>query len=313
MPTAAGRRARPAGASGPGLALPRGRPARPVDTAAREAFIARQRHPARRFRRIRRSLRRLGAAASGVLAVAALGVTAVAGAPALTTTPLLGVRRVDVVGLKRLPEGAVRSAARIEPGANLLALDVDALGDRLESLPGVRRAHVVRHLPDRVVLTVEEREPYALVSVSGADGGLFWADADGYLMGPERRPTAPVLPILSGAERPADRDHPVGDHLATGMAVLRAVQRAGGGLPRRISEIDLERPGGPVLYTTDGIVVWLGREAWEERLARLDAVLGEIEEHGEPVESVDLRFRDLVVWRPRLARATTGTAAQKER
>jgi cell division septal protein FtsQ len=149
--------------------------------------------------------------------------------------------------------------------------------------------------------------------VSGAGGGLFWADAEGYLVGPERRPTAAPLPILSGVERPADRDHPVGDRLATGLALLRAVQRAGGSLPRRISEIDLERAGGPALYTTDGILVWVGRDAWEERLARLDAVLGEIEERGEPAESVDLRFRDLVVWRPRAGRAAAGAGAQKER
>jgi cell division protein FtsQ len=307
-----GRRAGP-GAVAPSLVLPRGRPVRPVDTATREAFIARQRHPARRFRRMRRGLRRAGAVMAGVLAVVALGVTAVAVAHALTTTPLLGVRSVEVVGLKRLPEAAVLAAARIEPGANLLTLDVDALGDRLEGVPGVRRAHVVRHLPDRVVLAVEEREPYALVSVSGAGGGLFWADAEGYLVGPERRPTAAPLPILSGVERPADRDHPVGDRLATGLALLRAVQRAGGSLPRRISEIDLERAGGPALYTTDGILVWVGRDAWEERLARLDAVLGEIEERGEPAESVDLRFRDLVVWRPRAGRAAAGAGAQKER
>jgi cell division protein FtsQ len=313
MPTTAGRRARPAGPIPPSLLIPRGRPGRTVDTATRDAFIARQRHPARRFRRIRRALRSAGRAAAVILAVAALGVTAAAAAHALTTTPLLGVWHVEITGLRRVPEAAVREAARIEPGANLLALDVEALADRLETVPGVRRAHVVRHLPDRVVLAVEEREPYALVSVSGADGGLFWTDAEGYLIGPERRPTAIPLPILSGVEHPADRDHPVGDQLATGLALLRAVQRAGGRLPRRISEVDLERAGGPALYTTDGILVWLGREGWEERLPRLDAVLGEIEERGEPVESVDLRFRDLVVWRPRPAGSARATSAQKER
>jgi len=41
-------------------------------------------------------------------------------------------------------------------------------------------------------------------------------------------------------------------------------------------------------------------------------VLGELEDHGERVESVDLRFRDLVVLRPRTLQATT-TAMPKER
>ncbi len=58
-----------------------------------------------------------------------------------------------------------------------------------------------------------------------------------------------------------------------------------------------------MLYLTDGVAVWLGGEGWDARLARLDAVLGGLEEQGEAVESIDLRFRDLVVLRPRGAAA----------
>jgi len=51
----------------------------------------------------------------------------------------------------------------------------------------------------------------------------------------------------------------------------------------------------------DGMAVWLGPDGWDERLARLDAVLGGLVEQQAPVETVDLRFRDLVVLRPRPA------------
>jgi cell division septal protein FtsQ len=54
-----------------------------------------------------------------------------------------------------------------------------------------------------------------------------------------------------------------------------------------------------VLYTVDGIEVRLGTEQWEERLARLEGVLGQLDAQGDgrtgPVTSVDLRFRDQVV------------------
>jgi cell division protein FtsQ len=284
----------------PTLLVDRSRSRASVDVAAREAFIAHQRHPARRRRRLRRTLRVAGLALTTVLAVAALGVTAVAAAHAVRSTPLLGIRRVEVLGGRRVSEPAVLAAARIEPGLNLLALDVDGVVDRVEALPGVRRARVLRHLPDRVVVAIEEREPFALVNVGGPRSGLYWVDADGYLVGPERRPGAPSSPVVSGVELPSEAaDHPVGDRLHTGLALLRAVQRAGGRVVRRISEIDVGGAGGPALYTVNGIHVAIGAEAWDERLARLDGVLGEIEEQGEAVESVDLRFRDLVVWRPR--------------
>lgn len=283
----------------PTLLVPRARSGRVADFASREALIARQRHPARR--RARRALRRLGRVLGTGLVLTALGAGGVAGVHWLRTAPALAVASVEVVGLRRLPEAAVLAAAGIEGGTNIFAVDPEAVADRLEALPGIRRARVVRHLPDRVALVVEEREPYALVNVRGG-GGLLWIDADGHLVAPERRPGPPPLPILSGVEPVgAAADGPVADRLHAGLALLRAVQRTGGRIAGRISEIDLEPADGPVLYTVDGVEVRVGHEAWDDRLARLDGVLGELDERGERVESVDLRFRDLVVLRPRTA------------
>jgi len=267
-----------------------------ADFASREGLIARQRRPARRLRRV---LRTLGRAVGTGLVLAALGAGGIAAVHWLRTAPALAVARVEVAGLHRLPEATVLAAAGIARGVNLFAVDPEVVEDRVGALPGVRSARVVRHLPDRVVLLVEEREPYALVNASGA-GGLVWIDADGRLVAPERRPGPPPLPILSGVEPvAAAADHPLADRLHAGLALLRALQRTGGRIAGRISEIDLEPADGPVLYTVDGVEVRVGHEGWDARLARLDGVLGELDERGERVESIDLRFRDLVVLRPR--------------
>jgi cell division septal protein FtsQ len=57
----------------------------------------------------------------------------------------------------------------------------------------------------------------------------------------------------------------------------------------------MSRREGPVLYTVDGIEVRLGSEEWDERLARLEGVLAQVAAQGEPVRTIDLRFRDQVV------------------
>ncbi len=89
------------------------------------------------------------------------------------------------------------------------------------------------------------------------------------------------------------------DRLAQGLSFLRELHRAHGSLAALLSEVDLSRPIGVVLYTLDGIEVRVGSERWEERLARLEALLESLSERGEPVGSIDLRFQDLVVLRPR--------------
>ncbi|MGH7265160.1 MAG: cell division protein FtsQ/DivIB, partial [Candidatus Rokuibacteriota bacterium] len=178
--------------SRPVVQPPRAALRRRMDRTDRETSIASQAHPARRHRRLRRLLRATARVAGIGLALAAFVVAGAAALHAARAASLFAVTRVDVEGVERLAEVDVVGAARIDPGESLLALDPDAVVDRVEALPGVRRARVTRHLPHRVVVTVEERQPYALVTVAGR---LTWVDADGRLVGTERRPVPPPLPV----------------------------------------------------------------------------------------------------------------------
>lgn len=283
------------------LSGPRTRPAPPADLASRSRLIGKQRHRARLgIRALRVLLRAL------VLGLTLTGL-AVAGFVAwdwVRRTPLLATRAVEVAGARRLDEATVRAAAAIEPGTNLLAVDVAATEARLAGLPGVRRAHVVRHLPGRVTVLLEEREPYALVNA----GGLHWVDAEGYLVTTDARPGAIGLPILSGIGAPAPGTAEPSEGLRAGLALLHVLERTSGRLAARVSEIDLARAHGPVLYLVDGIEVRLGTDAWSDRLARLDGVLGELDARGERVASIDLRFRDQVVLTPHSSAPPVGPA-----
>ena len=300
---ASGRPMRSSEASSASRALsgPRARPERPTDLASRSRLIANQRH---RARRAGRSLGVLVRVLVIGVTLAGLGVAAFVAWDWARRTPLLATRSVEVTGARRLDEATVRAAAAIEPGTNLFAVDVAAAEARVASLPGVRRAHVVRHLPGRVTVLLEEREPYALVNA----GGLHWVDAEGYLVTTDARPGATGLPILSGVGAPAPGTSEPSDELRTGLALLHVLQRTSGRLAARISEIDLARPHGPVLYLVDGIEVRLGPDGWGDRLARLDGVLGELDAHGERVASIDLRFRDQVVLTPRAPATSAGPA-----
>jgi cell division septal protein FtsQ len=291
---------RPAGVPAPRtLSGPRARPVPPTDLASRSRLIANQRH---RTRLAGRSLRLLARVTVLGVTLAGLGVAAFVAWDWVRRTPLLATRTVEVTGAHRLDEATVRAAAGIEPGTNLFAVDVAAAEDRVAGLPGVRRAHVVRHLPGRVTVLVEEREPYALVNA----GGLHWVDAEGYLVTTDARPGATGLPILTGVGAPAPGASAPSESLRSGLALLHVFQRTSGRLTTRVSEVDLSRPHGPVLYLVDGIEVRLGPDGWSDRLARLDGVLGELDARGERVASVDLRFRDQVVLTPRSSSPSAG-------
>ena len=273
------------------LSGPRARPAPPSDLASRSRLIGRQRHRARLGNRVMRALLRVVVLG---LILTGLAVAAFVAWDWVRRTPLLATRTVEVTGARRLDEATVRAAAAIEPGTNLFSVDVADTEARVASLPGVRRAHVVRHLPGRVTVLLEEREPYALVNA----GGLHWVDAEGYLVTTDARPGATGLPILTGIGVPAPGAAAPSEGLRSGLSLLHVLQRTSGRLAARVSEIDLARAHGPVLYLVDGIEVRLGTDGWSDRLARLEGVLGELDARGERVVSIDLRFRDQVVLTP---------------
>ena len=206
-------------------------------------------------------------------------------------SPRFAVASVEVSGQSRLSREAIEAAAAIEPGSNIFTLDTREVVARLEALPLVRHAAVIRSLPNRVAIAVEERRPFTLVHA----GRLHWIDEQGIDLGSEARAVALGTPVISGlGADDLGADAPSG-RAAAGLSLLRLLLRSGEGLLNSVSEIDMSRAEGPVLYTLDGVEVRLGKDDWEARLGRLLGVLAQLKASGETVTAIDLRFRDQVV------------------
>ncbi len=93
------------------------------------------------------------------------------------------VNRIDVMGEGRLREDDVRRALGIYPGQYFFEPDLADAKSRVESLSWVDHALVRRLWPDRVVVQIIERKPYALwqneglIKLIDADGTVI-SDAD---------------------------------------------------------------------------------------------------------------------------------------
>ena len=208
------------------------------------------------------------------------------------TSPRFVVAVVEVRGAGRISPGAIIDASGIAPDANIFRVDTQEVARRIEAIPEIRRADVIRSWPNRVTVIVEERRPFTLVHA----GRLHWIDEEGIPLGMERRAVAPQAPVISGLtpEELAEMREKPSPRARMAISLIRTLLRKGSPLTAQISEIDVSRPDGPLLYTVDGVEVRLGTENWESRLGRLEGVLGQLAAAPEPV-SIDLRFRDQVV------------------
>src|SRR3990170_1751664 len=283
-----------------GLLTPRGQVVPNLDLAERRRLIRGQRVPLRAPRlRARRRLRVVSIlrAIGACLGLGAVGILTWQAGRFFVTDARFAVADVRVAGTERLSPELIRAAAAVE-GRNLCTLDLARARALVEAVPAIERAALTRHWPNRISIVVKEREPFALVNA----GRLYWVDGEGVVLGAQPRAVAPPGPVLSGVEPERMTEGGAGlssDRLAQGLAFLRELHRSHAALGAVLSEVDVSHASGPVLYTLDGTEVRLGNEAWEERLQRLAALLENLTATGESVASIDLRFQDLIVLRPR--------------
>jgi hypothetical protein len=174
--------ARPVASSSSAAGKGRGGPRRSVRRAAarpKAAWAAIGGRQARRpgpslLTRVRRRLPRLGR----LLAVF-LSAASVAALVALVAGPWLRVTAVEWRGERLTAPSEI--AERLDPvrGATLLSVDTAALATSLERLPTVADAHVTALLPDRLEVSLTEKQPAFLWQTRGA---LLLAAADGTLV-----------------------------------------------------------------------------------------------------------------------------------
>jgi cell division protein FtsQ len=203
-------------------------------------------------------------------------------------SPVLAVRSVQVDGVSTLPAAQVRDAAGIADGTPLLRVDVEAARARVARLPQVASVTVTRGWPDRVVITVVQRVPIAVVEDQGR---RTLVDAAGVLFDTiSGDPPAGVVRL--DVPRPGPGDP------AT-AAALTAVCELSPDLRRQVGRVTAG-PGGDVALTlADGTtVMWGPADDSGAKAAALGALLGQIAAGAvEPAGTIDVSTPAAVVLR----------------
>jgi cell division protein FtsQ len=159
--------------------------------------------PATRTRRrfARRQWARRWLAWKPVLAVVLLLALLVAVLWVVYFSSFLSVKGVDVRGARQLSDSQVRAAAAVPEGEALARVDLDLIRARVEALAAVRSADVSREWPDQVLISVEEREPVAVVEIAGQLRGM---DEDGVDFRDYAQPPADLPRVQSGPDTGSD-------------------------------------------------------------------------------------------------------------
>jgi cell division protein FtsQ len=173
---------------------------------------------------------------------------------------------------------------------NLLLLDIRALQDRIESHRWVKEARLRKVFPSSLKVELSEREPVALLKVGGS---YLVIDEEG--VGLER------LAAREDADLPLLLDNSIfqnhyQEKISLAWRCLSALEPE---LRRELDALDLSVNHCVSAFlrgmTTRFI---LGDERFSERLSFIRSYLSELERQNGPLEYVDLRFDDRIIFRP---------------
>jgi len=117
------------------------------------------------------------------------------GAEAITVAAGFGVKRITVEGQQHVTDAELTRALGAGPGTLMLAFDTDAAKERLEQVPWVKHAQVMRLLPSTLQVVIEERVPFAVWQCRGQ---TYVIDAEGAVIAPAVREAYADLPLVVG-------------------------------------------------------------------------------------------------------------------
>lgn len=180
---------------------------------------------------------------------------------------------------------------------NILRVSLDERKAELEEIPWVRHATVMRLLPDRIRVAVEERTPIAFVRQGGHIGLV---DATGVLMimgASQTEDRGYSFPVVTGIS-PTDPTSVRSARMKIFQDFTGSLDASGEKVSAKLSEVDLSNPEDVKALIPDhgaDVLVHFGDSDYLERYRKYESHLGEWRAQYPKLSSVDMRYERQVV------------------
>jgi cell division septal protein FtsQ len=217
----------------------------------------------------RRSLLLFTAVSIGAVVLLAVGYVFYRG---MCSSSFFRLTTVKVTGRQRTTERQIIEAGGIQLHSSMLALSVDKICRKIVELPWIEDAEIHRDWPGRMIIKVRERQPVAMVNVTGV---LYYMDGSGTVFTKVSPGEDHDFPVLSGLDKEYLTKKRPDEAVKSALQFLRYVRRNDPVLPRQnISEIAIQPTGDLIVYLADRpFPIYLGSGRMETRYYRLVKVL----------------------------------------
>lgn len=198
------------------------------------------------------------------------------------------VKNVELAGNEHLTDDELKSVAGLRPDESLLSISSRKVYNRLKESPWVQTASVRKEFPSKLLISIRETEPFALLDMKGK---MFIVDDRGRMLEELRDNSVPFLPVIMS--------DPYNEKEAFREAVNLAKVIKNMGLLQKKQRIEIiAHQTNEVAANLDGVHVKVGAGEHEDKLTRLGEIEEEISRRHIPVAYIDLRFSKKAIVKP---------------
>ncbi len=210
----------------------------------------------------------------------------------LKTSPTFNLSKVVVRTNGSLDEARVWKLID-EP--QIFNVDLLRLSQRLEQLPEVKRARIIRTLPDGLIVEVEERLPFAQIR----SNRYFPVDGDGVILPGVRNYPDQNLPMIVGIGLKGDLVRVGKPYISTrldkALDLLDAISSSESLKEKRVTRVDVRDLEDISFWTNENIEVRVGSGDFLAKIKLMDEVLKDLRPRERDIKYIDLRFGDVAI------------------
>jgi len=206
--------------------------------------------------------------------------------------------KIEINGIENVPRRQVLDAFGGDFGRNIFFVPLVDRKKQLEKIPWVESAAVMRLLPDRIAVNIQERTPVAFVRIGSR---IALIDRNGVVMemppGKAKQYSFPVITGMADAEPVSTRSV----RMSMYDGLVRELDSEGAHYSQDLSEVDLADLEDVKIMVPDpagAVLVHLGSSDFLPRYKTYMTHAQEWRQQFQKLQSVDLRFDRQIVVNP---------------
>jgi cell division protein FtsQ len=213
---------------------------------------------------------------------------------AIKSVSLFSLKNIEVSACKHVTRDELLGLAGVEPGKDLLHMNLKQMGEHILQNPWVETVRINRYFPDTVSISITEREPVAIINM----GFIYYLDKKGTVFKVLTQGDTLDFPIVTGFSEEELGSDPKGtrEALESTCNLLKILREKGAFILADVSEIHYDKGYGFTLFTASGALpVKVGSDDFSAKVERFARIYRGLLVQLPTIHYIDLDYKDKII------------------